>query len=559
MGQLVSRSAMSPPTSPIKLSTSPSSSINTTPRQRRSSRSGSMSGQSPLHIKLSYRQVANGRVSSPTCLVPLGDRYVFVGSHYGDSLLVRLPSSSSVKKDEQPRDASSMDVDVASGPGADGANELEIVNAFPNLAPIVDFCVVETDDGAGPSNMVTCSGGRDDGTLRVVRHGVGLSELASLDIDGIQRVWSLSSSSDAVHQDTIVLSFANESRVLSFDSDGAVEELSEFASFDLGLATILAHTACGQHFQVTTSAVTCTTSKWQPSSGSKVTTAAAYDDLLLLGTGGQELVLLRLSSDEIEVVATRTMPHDVSAVDLSRLDFAGDQQIILATVTLWQSLSVVTLAAPSLDLLEDVALETSFLPRSVVSTTLHVEGYDAASYLFVGLGDGSMISYSYRTDTGSQVRIDKSSKRVISLGSRPVSITRIATGGSENDGIPPMEAVLIASNRCTIASRERGKLAFANANAKDATGACTFNHSTYTNALVLASPTGIQIGKIDSLQKLHIRTIRLGDEAPRRITHSTKQKAYGVIFLRERLERSTGDIHRSSSFKVLDESTFAGK
>ena len=89
-----------------------------------------------------------------------------------------------------------MEIDstvVKNGSTRDGGIELEILNAYTNLAPIVDFCVVETGDGKGPSHMVTCSGGKDDGTLRVIRHGVGMTDLASLDMEGVQRVWTINS------------------------------------------------------------------------------------------------------------------------------------------------------------------------------------------------------------------------------------------------------------------------------------------------------------------------------------------------------------------------------
>lgn len=83
--------------------------------------------------------------------------------------------------------------------------------------------------------------------------------------------------------------------------------------------------------------------------------------------------------------------------------------------------------------------------------------------------------------------------------------------------------------------------------------------SGYRSSLVIATAENVQIGRIESLQKLHVRTLRLGSEAPRRICYSKKLRAFGVVFLRETLDRSTGDISRQSSFKVLDETTFDGE
>lgn len=38
---------------------------------------------------------------------------------------------------------------------------------------------------------MTCSGAYKSGSLRIVRRGVGLTELASLELEGVQRMWSV--------------------------------------------------------------------------------------------------------------------------------------------------------------------------------------------------------------------------------------------------------------------------------------------------------------------------------------------------------------------------------
>lgn len=39
--------------------------------------------------------------------------------------------------------------------------------------------------------VVTCSGGGRDGTLRVVRNGIGFTEQASVELPGLKGLWSL--------------------------------------------------------------------------------------------------------------------------------------------------------------------------------------------------------------------------------------------------------------------------------------------------------------------------------------------------------------------------------
>jgi DNA damage-binding protein 1 len=72
---------------------------------------------------------------------------VFIGSLFGDSQLIRLLP----EKDEK-------------------GSHVEVLNAYTNLGPILDFVAVDLErQGQGQGQVVTCSGAYRDGTLRVVR------------------------------------------------------------------------------------------------------------------------------------------------------------------------------------------------------------------------------------------------------------------------------------------------------------------------------------------------------------------------------------------------------
>lgn len=64
---------------------------------------------------------------------------------------------------------------------------------------------------------------------------------------------------------------------------------------------------------------------------------------------------------------------------------------------------------------------------------------------------------------------------------------------------------------------------------------------------------------MEQLEKLDVQTLRLGEDAPRRVCHSSDMRAYGVAFLRETLDRKKGEVLRSSTFKVLGEDSFEGE
>lgn len=63
-------------------------------------------------------------------------------------------------------------------PDASGSY-VEVLERYVNLGPIVDFCVVDLER-QGQGQVVTCSGAYKDGSLRIVRNGIGINEQVGL-------------------------------------------------------------------------------------------------------------------------------------------------------------------------------------------------------------------------------------------------------------------------------------------------------------------------------------------------------------------------------------------
>lgn len=129
-------------------------------------------------------------------LTYLGDGLLFVGSIFGDSQLIRLHP----QKDQ------------------DGSN-IEVVAVHANIGPIKDMCLVDNDKQGGQRQLVTCSGAYKDGSLRVIRSGIGLQEQASLEVGGIKGLWSLRTSEGAAFDKYLVQSFVGETRVLAIENE----------------------------------------------------------------------------------------------------------------------------------------------------------------------------------------------------------------------------------------------------------------------------------------------------------------------------------------------------
>lgn len=94
---------------------------------------------------------------------------------------------------------------------------------------------------------------------------------------------------------------------------------------------------------------------------------------------------------------------------------------------------------------------------------------------------------------------------------------------------------------------------------QDIGSAVALSTSSFPDSLLVSSADTLTIGRVEQLEKLDVQTLRLGEEAPRRVSYSRDMRAYGVGFLRETLDRTTGDITRASTFKILGEDSFEGK
>ncbi|KAI5474788.1 hypothetical protein MNV49_002478 [Pseudohyphozyma bogoriensis] len=184
-----------------------------------------------------------GDTSLPTAIIPLSSSLIYITSRFADSQLVKLPH------------AAITGTSTSEGMDVEGKeSEMELVASHASLAPVLDAVLVKKDGGS--VSVVTCSGADKGGSLRVVRSGVGLSEEASLFIEGIREMWFVRRGTN----DLLVLSFSTETCVLSFTEaldgeDSGVEEVDDVAVVATELPTILAANIGELLVQVTASGV----------------------------------------------------------------------------------------------------------------------------------------------------------------------------------------------------------------------------------------------------------------------------------------------------------------
>lgn len=441
-----------------------------------------------------------GETTIAECITYLDNGVVYIGSRLGDSQLVKL----NVEPDEN-------------------GSYVQEMERFTNLGPILDMCVVDLER-QGQGQLVTCSGAYKEGSLRIIRNGIGIHEHASIDLPGIKGIWSLRVGSTD-YDDFIVLSFVGQTRVLTLNGE-EVEE-TELAGFDSDQQTFLCANVChGQILQVTQSAVRlintdsrALVSEWKHPSMKNISLASCNISQVIIAVGSQ-LFLLNILPGEVKQVSTTTMEHEVACIDITPLR-DGEEKSDLCAVGLWTDISARVLRLPSFESLHVEMLGGEIIPRSILMTT-----FENIQYLLCALGDGSLYYFNLNIDSGYFC-----DKRKVTLGTQPTVLRTFKSLSTTN--------VFACSDRPTVIYSSNHKLVFSNVNLKEVNHMCPLNSEGYPDSLALANDNTLTIGTIDEIQKLHIRTINLG-ESPRRIAYQEASQTFGVISMRLDLQDSNG-------------------
>lgn len=470
-----------------------------------------------------------GQTSQASTLSYLDNGVVYVGSCFGDSQLVQLLTE------------------------AEDGSFVKEIKHFSNLGPIVDFVVVDLER-QGQGEVVTCSGAFKDGSLRIVRNGIGINEQASLALPGIKGMWALSSSS-AAHETHVVLSFISETRVLAMLDD----ELSEveLQGFDADAATVFcANLGPDNVVQVTAAALRLVDAtrfellqEWRAPAGNAISMACIDQKYALLAAAGKQLYLFALVGTQLAEQASTPMANDVACIALwsqfkcedtvaSAMEM-DDTVVSLAAVGLWTDLSLRLLTTPTLAELCDEPLSVDVIPRSLLFAT-----FEAKNYLLCALGDGRLMSFGIDTTGHAKPVLGK--RKVVPLGTQPVSLTRFWSKGTQY--------IFACSDRPAVVHSANQKLLYSNVNVKEVTHMAPFNSEAFPQCLAIASDDALLIGTIDEIQKLHIRTVPL-HEQPRRLCHVESARAFAVLTMHTRVS-DDGEEVETNYVRLLDDQTF---
>ncbi|CAF0840644.1 unnamed protein product [Didymodactylos carnosus] len=438
-----------------------------------------------------------GETSIAENITYLDNGVAFIGSRFGDSQLIRLLP--------EPRNGI----------------HLEILESYTNLGPIVDMCVVDLERQG--RQLVTCSGYAKDSSLRVIRTGIGIHEHASIDLRNIKGIWSLKIASR--WDNYLIVSFFEQTRMFYLQND-EIEEV-ELSGFDFQHQTLLcSNVISDQILQITTHSIRLIGNngkdlvvEWKNPNTNDEITVATCNSTQCLCANGNKLYYYEIGCASFSEVNQCTLPYNVSCMDITPINY-NEERSNLCVIGLWTHISVWTLRLPTLQVQHKEPLTNDTLPRTVVMVS-----FDSIPYVVVSLADGPIIYYLLDVEQGLLYE-----RKKVSLGTKPTTLTLCRNETSPNDSSHSTQRTVLfaCSDRPSVIYSSNQKLVFSCVNLREVTSMCSFNSELYGPTLTLVTENGVVIGKIDDMQKLHVRTINLGEPA-KRIAYYEEEKAYVIL------------------------------
>jgi len=306
------------------------------------------------------------------------------------------------------------------------------VDDMESLCPIVDAKLVDPTKSGTPSIAALCGRGPRS-TLRLLQHGLAVSEMAVSELPGNPNaVWTVKKRRDDPYDRYIVVSFVNATLVLSIGE--TVEEVTDSGlkadtpTLFVGLvgddAMMQVHPAGIRHVRSDGRV-----NEWRPPKGKPIINATANHKQVVLSLSGGEVIYFELdAAGTLAEMDKKDMGHEVACLEIGAVP-EGRQRSRFLAVGGWDN----TIRILSLDpddcmtVLAVLALPAQAEAAALVSMPIGRAGAGAAAlFLCIGLSNGVLLRARLDPRTGQL-----SDSRTRFLGARAVKLFRLPLGGHE--------------------------------------------------------------------------------------------------------------------------------
>jgi len=389
-------------------------------------------------IKLKYFDTVPP--AAAMCVLKTG--FLFVGSEFGNHYLYQIAHLGD--DDDEPEFSSIMPLEEGDtffyGPRS--LLNLVLVDELDSLAPIMDCHIADLANEDSVQLYSACGGGPRS-SLRVLRHGLEVAEMAVSELPGNPTaVWTVKRRAEETYDAYIIVSFPNATLVLSIGE--TVEEVTD--SGFLGTTPTLACSQLGEDalVQIYPDGIRHIradrrVNEWKaPGKKTIVKCAVNHRQVVIALTGGEIVYFEMDPSGQLnEYTERKEMKSDVICMGVGRV-VAGEQRCRFLAVGLADN-TVRIISLDPADCLTALAMQS--LPAAAESlAVLEMGGQDAPAdgdttqpqqqlstlYLNIGLQNGALLRIVLDSVTG--VMSDTRSRY---LGLKPVKLFRITIQGAE--------------------------------------------------------------------------------------------------------------------------------
>jgi DNA damage-binding protein 1 len=149
--------------------------------------------------------------------------------------------------------------------------------------------------------------------------------------------------------------------------------------------------------------------------------------------------------------------------------------------------------------------------------------FDSQAYVFVSLADGPIICYLLDIEQGLLYE-----RKKVPLGTKPTTLTICHQTDFSSISTNSRTVLFACSDHPSVISSSNNKIVFSSVNLREIVCMCSFNSEYYGSSLTLVTDMGVLLGRIDDIQKLHVRSLGLGESA-RRILYMDEEKIYIIL------------------------------
>ncbi|KAL4251847.1 DNA damage-binding protein 1 [Abortiporus biennis] len=556
-----------------------------------------------------------GEASSATSLSYLGSQVVHVGSHYGDSQLIRIhpeafsnidadtlpiptgihtiePNSLQNWNDEDDEDKREGDKGVIV---KTIGNHIEVLEVFNNIAPIVDAITADMD-GSGLPQIITCSGGNNTGSLNIVRTGADFNQLALIKgLTDVVGMWPIRASYSSKIDTHLLVSTTRNSHLFFFNGHNTVQHVdASVTAFDISVPTLTLNNIARR--VVTNNAGRTSSSyadsPWVVQVTSKGANLLEFDQTLnafhIIGEGwtprrkeldagwnSREIVAASANASQIVIalsggrLALLNVGEDGTFNLVKYKDFKDDEghtkEICSVSCQPFDSSKhfamYIAVAFWGTNTISILSLEKSETYMSPICSTPSLPSLPSSIAL-------------HNFGSGRRSKDPEFHPYLVAgcVDGTVVSFPFVPSSGELKDkkvfglGHTPVKlcvchvddkrVVLGIGDRSAIFYWDKRRVKQSPVMLQNVQLGSDINTNTFANSLLLATDEGLAIGKIRGIDKMQIRTIPLGYDNPRRISYHESANVFGVACLQVTPSRvGEGEVSHST-FTLFEGSSF---